>query len=111
MTEPLPLLLLRGTELRYVLTRILQLSGPLTVAELVAALNAWGFTVAGRPSKTVSDALRWEMGHERVRRRSRGRYHYICPPRSTEYRIIARVVALQEKVLSLRGGHRSLFID
>ena len=103
MTEP-PLRLLRGTELRYVLTRILQLKGPLTVAELVAELHHWGFTVAGRPSKTISDALRWEMGYDRVRRRGRGRYQQGCAPRSTEYRIIARVLALRDEVLSLRGG-------
>jgi hypothetical protein len=53
-------LVLRGTELRYVLTRYLQLNGPTTVAGLIAALDEWGFAVAGRPSKAISDALRWE---------------------------------------------------
>jgi hypothetical protein len=49
---------LRGTNLRYTLTRLLQLCGPSTVDELIVALRQWGFTVDGRPSKTVSDALR-----------------------------------------------------
>nr|WP_325096700.1 hypothetical protein [Mycolicibacterium vinylchloridicum] len=55
-----------GTNLRYVLTRYLQLNGPTTVADLVVALDDWGFTVAGRPSKAISDALRWERGRDRV---------------------------------------------
>ena len=102
---------LRSTELRYVLTRILQLKGPSQVAEIVAELHRWGFTVAGRPSKTVSDALRWEMARGRVFRRGRGRYIAGCPPRSTEHRIIARVDALLTEVLSREGGHRPLFPD
>ncbi|MEI7755783.1 MAG: hypothetical protein WCJ32_15300, partial [Actinomycetota bacterium] len=64
--------ILRSTNLRYTLTRLLQLCGPSTVDELVTALRQWGFTVDGRPSKTVSDALRWEMEHDRVRRIGRG---------------------------------------
>lgn len=89
------LILLRGIDLRYALTRILSLSGPLTVAELVDELHYWGFTVAGRPSKTVSDTLRWEVRRDRVRCGDRGRYHPGCIPRSTEHRIIRRVYALR----------------
>ncbi len=103
--------LLRGTDLRYTLTRILQLHGPLTVAELVAWLHRWGFTVTGRPSKTVSDTLRWELRCDRVRRRGRGRYQQGAMPRSTEHRIIMRVQRLRDEVLSREGGHRPLFPD
>lgn len=106
--SPLPL---RGTDLRYVLTRILQVSGPLTLAELVAELHRWGFTVAGRPSKTVSDALRWERRRDRVRRRGRGRYQQGAMPRSTAHRIIWRVHALREEAMSREGGHTPLFPD
>ncbi|MBU3752176.1 MAG: hypothetical protein FGM52_17320 [Mycobacterium sp.] len=94
---------LRGTDLRYVLTRILQLQGPLTVAELVAELHRWGFTVSGRASKTVSDTLRWEMRRDRVRRIGRGLYRQGCVPRSTAYRIIARVCALRDEASSRAG--------
>ena len=111
MDEPMSPLLLRSTDLRYVLTRILQLLGPMTVAELVAELHRWGFTVAGRPSKTVSDTLRWEMRRDRVRRRGRGRYQQGAVPRSTDYRIAARVYALREEVMSLRGEQRPMFPD
>lgn len=113
MNDPSPSLpiRLRSTELRYVLTRILQLKGPSQVTEIVAELHRWGFTVAGRPSKTVSDALRWEMARGRVFRRGRGRYLAGWPPRSTEYRIIQRVQALRAEVVSREGGHRPLFRD
>ena len=103
--------LLRGTDLRYMLTRLLQLNGPATVAELIVMLNAEGFTVAGRPSKTVSDTLRWEMGRGRVWRIGRGRYLADDVPRGTEHRIIKRVGQLRDEVLSLRGGQRLMFPD
>lgn len=97
--------LLRGTELRYTLVRLLQLSGPSSVAELVAGLDDWNFTVPGRPSKTVSDALRWEKDRDRVRQRGRGRYSAGGMPRGTEHRIITRVEGLRARAESLRGGH------
>jgi hypothetical protein len=97
---------LRGTELRYTLTRLLRLRGPSTVTELIAALHNWNFAVAGRPTKTVSDALRWEMQHERVWRRDWGRYSAAGMPRSTEHRIVTRVEALRIEAKSL-GGHEA----
>jgi hypothetical protein len=88
---------LRGRELRYVLTMHLAVHGPATVKDLIAALTWHGFDVSGRPSKTVSDALRWEIQWGRVRRLGRGRYGYGFMPRSTEYRIHRRVMALREE--------------
>jgi hypothetical protein len=111
-------LILRGTELRYALTRLLQLIGPCSIPELCAALENWGFAVEGRPSKTVSDALRWERRRGRVYRRGRGLYGVGWAPRSTEYRIMTRVSELRDEVarqsalgsaldeLSLRGGQQ-----
>lgn len=84
----------RGVELRYLLTWLLSHEGPATVAELVDRLTLHGFDVSGRPSKTVSDALRWEMGHGRVWPRGRGRYRSGEMPRSTEYRLEKRVRVL-----------------
>ncbi len=95
--------LLRGTELRYVLVRLLQLLGPATVPELAEGLQRWGFAVGGRPSKTISDALRWERARDRVRRIDRGRYRAGGMPRSTEHRIIWRVVALREEARRMAG--------
>jgi hypothetical protein len=98
---------LRGTELRYTLTRLLQLLGPSSVTELVAALYNWNFAVPGRPTKTVSDALRWEMQRGRVWRRGWGRYSAAGMPRGTEHRIIKRVEALRAAAKSLGGGHEA----
>jgi hypothetical protein len=87
---------LQGIELRYVLTMHLCLHGPADIAELVDALAWHGFAVAGRASKSISDALRWEMDHGRVRRLGRGRYGPGYLPRGTEHRIHKRVMALRD---------------
>jgi hypothetical protein len=88
---------LRGTELRYVLTNHLHVHGPATIAELADGLARHGFGVKGRVSKCISDALRWEMGYDRVRRLGRGRYGPGPMPRGTEHRIHKRVLALREQ--------------
>lgn len=86
---------LRGIELRYVLTHHLLHYGTCSIAELATELDSRGFCVQGRPSKAISDALRWEREHGRVFRRGRGRYGPAQVPRSTEYRIHRRVMALR----------------
>ena len=88
---------LRGIELRYALTMYLAVHGPQTVAELIDALTHQGFNFTGRPSKAVSDALRWEIAHDRVRRRGWGRYGPGPLPRATEHRIHQRVLAMREE--------------
>ncbi|HEY3994912.1 MAG TPA: hypothetical protein VGM40_03020 [Mycobacterium sp.] len=87
---------LKGIELRYVLAMHLALHGPATITELIDALGWHGFCVRGRASKAVSDALRWEVERGRVNRLARGRYGPGYMPRSTEYRIHQRVLALRE---------------
>ena len=86
---------LSGRPLRYVLTVILSERGPLTVAELAAAIEQEGFPLTGRPSKTISDALRWEIAHGRVVRLSRGRYGPGVMPRQTHAWIVQRVDRLR----------------
>jgi hypothetical protein len=102
-----------GIELRYLLTTYLFDHGPATVGELVEALTYHGFSVGGRPSKSVSDALRWEMVHGRVYRLRRGRYGPASMPRATEYRMNQRVLALHARVaeLSLRVGQKGYSPD
>jgi hypothetical protein len=74
----------RGRDLRYILTlALLDHQRPLTVDELVALLERDRIAVTGRPSKVVSDALRWEIGHRRVRRVGRACYEVAHIPRST----------------------------
>jgi hypothetical protein len=88
---------LRGIELRYALTMHLASHGPASVTELADALGWHGFVVAGRASKSISDALRWEMGYGRVRRLRRGLYGPGWMPRGTEHRIYRRVMALRDQ--------------
>jgi hypothetical protein len=87
---------LRGVELRYVLTMHLARHGRADIAELERALSRYGFEFAGRPSKSISDALRWEMRYGRVRRHGRGLYGPGWMPRSTEHRIHKRELALRD---------------
>ena len=96
---------LRGIELRYVLTMHLARHGRADIAELVRALSRYGFEFAGRPSKSISDALRWEMRYGRVRRHARGVYGPGAMPRSTEYRINKRELALRAEAERYRVEH------
>jgi hypothetical protein len=91
---------LRGIELRYVLTVTLANLGSMSVADLGHELREQGFETAGqRPSKAISDALRWEVLAGRVIRYEHGTYGSGVMPRSTEYRIRRRVQQLKEQAL------------
>ena len=84
-----------GLERRYLLLVVLLDAGrPLTVPEIVDALARRGAAVAGRPSKTVSDALRPEVRRGRVRRLGRGRYEIGRVARSSERWFRLRLVEL-----------------
>ena len=72
-----------GLHLRYLLTLHLSEAGESSIDDLIAAVEWAGFVLAGRPSKTVSDALRWEVRRGRVVRRGRGRYGPGTMPRQT----------------------------
>lgn len=80
-----PSIPLVGQSLRYRLSLEIRQAGELTVAELVRRLAADGCTLEGRPSKVISDALRWEAAHGRVIRVARGRYRTGRIPRSTRW--------------------------
>jgi hypothetical protein len=96
---------LKGIDLRYALTMYLLQHGPTTVKELIEALEWQGFTIGGRASKEVSDALRWERRRGRVRRLARGLYGPGYVPRGTEHRIYNRVMDMRAaaKPLYFRG--------
>jgi hypothetical protein len=79
--------ILRGRSLRYLLVDILMTYRQATVAEMVTLLAERGHTLNGRPSKVISDALRWEIGHGRVVRVSRGVYRLGRVSRSTRRRV------------------------
>jgi hypothetical protein len=94
---------LYGVELRYVLTFYLSQHGRATIPDLLEALDYYNFAVAGMPSKSISDALRWEVAHGRVRRLRRGLYGPGVMPRSTEDRVRKRVLALRAEADVLAG--------
>ncbi len=73
------------------LTWHLHRQGSLTVRQLASLLERGGFTTLGRPSKAISDALRWEVARGRVLRVGRGRYVAGHIPRTTLGRIRRRV--------------------
>lgn len=73
----------------------------MTVSELVAALAAAGHWVRGRPSKVVSDALRWEISNGRVIRTGRGRYRWVGAPRTTIRRITTFAARCQAWIVAV----------
>ncbi|OBH49559.1 hypothetical protein [Mycobacterium sp. E2479] len=99
---------LRGIELRYVLAMQLAVHGPATITELTEALDWHGFCVRARPSKVISDALRWEIERGRVTRLGRGRYGPGYMPRGTEHRIHQRVLTLREAAASVVAMRRAI---
>ncbi|MEM7340015.1 MAG: hypothetical protein AAF467_15275 [Actinomycetota bacterium] len=95
-----------GRGLRMWLTGALMEHGEATVAELVDLLDHEGHTVGGRPSKVVSDALRWEIANGRVARISRGRYRYLRAPATTERRIVTFVARCRAWLTATAQGEQ-----
>jgi hypothetical protein len=102
---------LQGTELRYMLTVNLDIHGSASIFELIEQLEYQGFAIPGRASKTVSDALRWEMRRGRVRRLRRGVYGPGQMPRSTEHYIHQRAAALRDEADRRMGRDDEAFWD
>jgi hypothetical protein len=87
----------------------LALNGKSTIPDLIETLEYQGFGIPGHAAKVVSDALRWEMRKDRVRRLRRGLY---CPgqmPRSTEYYIHKRYLALRDEAAALNAASSQAF--
>jgi hypothetical protein len=75
LVDPSTLEVLEGEELRDAVVGLLEtLSRPATVAELARLLAAHGFRPRGRPSQSISNALRVEMRWSTVERVARGTY-------------------------------------
>lgn len=97
-----PSLALRGWELRWMLTLMLCDSRrEMAIPEMVGRLEGRGFAVAGRPSRTVSDALRLEIAKGRVRRVARGRYRFVGMPKSTKSRFRSSARRVELRLLDL----------
>jgi len=92
---------LSGLDLRYLLiSHLVEGRGILTVRELAARVESEGFTLRGRATKTVSDALRWEVRRGRVVRHGRGLYGPGSVPRETKSRIRKRVHVLRARLVA-----------
>jgi hypothetical protein len=84
-----------GTELRHAIcVCLLRAQSPLTVPEVVAGVEALGCSVPGRPSKSISDAVRWEVRKGRVVRLGRSLYQIGSMPRSTEWWMRRKIASL-----------------
>ena len=73
----------------------------LTLPDLVASVERAGFTLTGRPGKTVSDALRWEVRRGRVVRAGRGRYRGGYVAKSSRHVMRRRVALLHQRARRL----------
>jgi len=94
---------LAGLDLRYAISLcLLDAQSPLRLPDVIARVEAFGFVIPGRPSKTVSDAMRWEVRKGRVVRLGRSLYKTGRMPRSTEWWIRSRVAAERELSLTCR---------
>jgi hypothetical protein len=86
--RPIP----RARRLRYALTLVVHDAGqPMTLGQMQAAAERMGIEVPGRPSKAISDGLRWEVRKGRLVRLGRGRYGPGHVPRSTLHGIRQQV--------------------
>ncbi|AEV71396.1 hypothetical protein MycrhN_0762 [Mycolicibacterium rhodesiae NBB3] len=102
---------LHGIELRYMLAVNLDIHGSASIFELIEQLQYQGFSIPGRVSKTVSDALRWEMRRGRVRRLRRGVYAPGQMPRSTAHYLHQRAAALRDEADRRVGRDDEAFWD
>ncbi|MEY2421572.1 MAG: hypothetical protein QOI95_1639 [Acidimicrobiaceae bacterium] len=92
---------LSGLSLRYALiVSLVGVGREVTTRELIAAIEAYGLEIEGRPSKTVSDALRWEVRRGRAVRVGRGRYRAGTVSRQTVWRMRKRLRALHARVVA-----------
>lgn len=95
-----------GTALRHAIcVCLLEANAPLTLSEVVAGLEHLAVVVPGRASKTVSDALRWEVRNGRAIRVRRSVYQAGSMPRSTEW-WIRRQVASRHSLVAQRPANK-----
>ncbi len=95
-----------GLPLRYLLTTLMLEAGrPVSVRELVVWCAREGVVFQGRPSKVISDSLRWEIRRGRVMRLRRGIYRATgaAIPRSTRHWIAKRVGQLRVYLAAVRA--------
>ena len=86
-----------GRGLRHFLVAVLaDARRPMRIRELAERIADEPAQLKGRPSKVISDALRWEIARGRVRKLGRGVYEFVAAPRSTLRFIRQRVQRLRQ---------------
>ncbi len=85
--EPIHNRQISGRALRFIVLAEIRRNHTMTVAQMATFLADLGYTLPGRPSKVISDALRWEVARGRVNRTARGVYTYGTVPPSTARRV------------------------
>src|SRR5690349_2288558 len=92
--DPRPLL--RARVLRYfVCLTVLQAKQRMTMPELIAALEQSGCRVSGRPSKAISDSLRWAVPRGWITPAGRGAYAPGRIAKSTQWYMRQALAAAQ----------------
>ncbi len=83
--------------MRYlVLAELIRSGDAMAVRDLVDRLGRQGILLPPKPSKVVSDAIRWEVRKGRVVKRGRGVYQLGHIPRSTRYWVLSKADACRE---------------
>jgi hypothetical protein len=91
MEPPLPKVLYGRTLRRAALAVLLRANGPLTIAEVLTAIDAQGYTIASSyPRKALADALGWEHRRGWAVRVARGCYAVGTINRTSRWRILTR---------------------
>ena len=93
-----------GRSLRFVLLAEVRRRGRMSVADMVTYLADNGYEIMGRPSKTISDALRWEVARGRVVRIRRGWYGYGRTPRTTARRVMLFAERCEAWIMAILAG-------
>lgn len=96
-----------GRGLRHFLLSTLANAGrPLSVAELSGIIDERAARLSGRPSKVISDALRWEIKRGHVRKVRRGVYSFARMPASTRRWVERRARQLRQLLAAHAAGIR-----
>ena len=89
---------LRGLDLRSaVVVLLLARQRPATLVDLASMLRRDGFDVGPAPTKTIADALRWEVRRGRVARVGRGIYAAGTVAKASKHRMRTRVAAARNR--------------
>ncbi|MFT3714489.1 MAG: hypothetical protein QM774_00685 [Gordonia sp. (in: high G+C Gram-positive bacteria)] len=91
---------LHGTDLRHWVIGELRKQSPSSVQMLITCAAQQGLSFAGRPSKAISDAIRWELRRGRIVKTGRGVYRLGAVPRTSGRLIDIRLQRIASAAVS-----------